>query len=454
MKIIIVGCGKVGDTLAEQLCGENNDVTVIDPSYDAVQALVNEYDIMGIVGSGTDHSVLEEAGVDKADLLIAVTGSDELNMLCCLIAKKAGDCQTIARVRNPEYNREIRYIQEELGLAMVINPEFAASVEMARILRFPSAIKIETFAKGRAEVLKFRVPEGSVLDHMMVSEITTKLHCNEVLVCTVERGEETIIPDGNFIMQERDVISVVASPKRASQFFKKIRVQTNQVGDAILVGGGKITFYLAKQLLAMGIDVKIIEKDRKRCEELSERLPQATIICGDGVDQALLMEEGLMKADSFVTLTDMDEENILLSLFAKSKRNKMKVITKINSITFDEVINKLDLDSIIYPKHVTAEHILRFVRAMKNSIGSNVETLYRLVGNKVEALEFCIRENAPVLNIPFERLKLKDNLLIGCIHRNGKIITPKGQDMLMMGDSVVVITTNKGLNDISDILRD
>ena len=217
MKIIIVGCGKVGDTLAEQLCGENNDVTVIDPSYDAVQALVNEYDIMGIVGSGTDHSVLEEAGVDKADLLIAVTGSDELNMLCCLIAKKAGDCQTIARVRNPEYNREIRYIQEELGLAMVINPEFAASVEMARILRFPSAIKIETFAKGRAEVLKFRVPEGSVLDHMMVSEITTKLHCNEVLVCTVERGEETIIPDGNFIMQERDVISVVASPKRASQ---------------------------------------------------------------------------------------------------------------------------------------------------------------------------------------------------------------------------------------------
>ena len=316
MKIIIVGCGKVGDTLAEQLCGENNDVTVIDPSYDAVQALVNEYDIMGIVGSGTDHSVLEEAGVDKADLLIAVTGSDELNMLCCLIAKKAGDCQTIARVRNPEYNREIRYIQEELGLAMVINPEFAASVEMARILRFPSAIKIETFAKGRAEVLKFRVPEGSVLDHMMVSEITTKLHCNEVLVCTVERGEETIIPDGNFIMQERDVISVVASPKRASQFFKKIRVQTNQVRDAILVGGGKITFYLAKQLLAMGIDVKIIEKDRKRCEELSERLPQATIICGDGVDQALLMEEGLMKADSFVTLTDMDEENIFLSLFA------------------------------------------------------------------------------------------------------------------------------------------
>lgn len=454
MKIIIVGAGKVGDTLADQLSGEDNDVTVVDRDYAAVQAISNEYDIMGIVGSGTDHSVLEEAGVEKADLLIAVTGSDEMNMLTCLIAKKAGNCQTIARVRNPEYNREIRYIKEELGLAMVINPEFAAAMEIARILRFPSAIKIETFAKDRVEALKFRVPEGSVLDFMTVSEITTKLRCNEVLVCTVERGEEAIIPDGNFVMRERDVISVIASPKKASQFFKKIKVQTNQVKDTMIVGGGKITFYLAKLLLSMGIDVKIIENNRDRCEHLSDLLPQATIISGDGVDQALLMEEGLMKTDSFVTLTNMDEENILLSLFARNKHTKMKVITKINSIAFDEVINKLDLDSIIYPKYVTAEHIVRFVRAMKNSIGSNVETLHHLVDNKVEALEFCIRENAPVLNVPLEKLRLKDNLLIGCINRGRKIITPKGQDMLMLGDTVVVITTNKGLNDISDILKD
>lgn len=454
MKIIIVGAGKVGDTLAEQLSGEDNDVTVVDRDYAAVQAISNEYDIMGIVGSGTDHSVLEEAGVEKADILIAVTGSDELNMLTCLIAKKAGNCQTVARVRNPEYNREIRYIKEELGLAMVINPEFAAAMEIARILRFPSAIKIETFAKDRVEALKFRVSEGSVLHNMTVSEITTRLHCDEVLVCTVERGDKAIIPDGNFVMQEKDVISVIASPKRASQFFKKIKVQTNQVRDTMIVGGGKVTFYLAKLLLSMGIDVKIIESNRERCEHLSDLLPQATIICGDGVDQALLMEEGLMKTDSFVTLTNMDEENILLSLFARNKHNKMKVITKINSIAFDEVINKLDLDSIIYPKYVTAEHIVRFVRAMKNSIGSNVETLHHLVDNKVEALEFCIRENAPVLNVPLEKLRLKDNLLIGCISRGRKIITPKGQDMLMLGDTVVVITTNKGLNDISDILKD
>lgn len=453
MNIIIVGCGKVGDTLAEQLSSEDNNVTVIDKDYNAVQTLANKYDIMGIVGSGMEHDILVEAGVSNADLLIAVTGSDERNLLCCLIAKKAGNCQTIARVRSPEFNREIRYIKEELGLAMVINPEYAAAREISRILGFPSAIKIETFAKGRAEVLKFRVPCGSALNNLLVSEITTRLHCNEVLICTVERGEQVIIPDGNFVLQEKDLVSIVASPKNAKQFFKRIRIQTNQVKDTIIIGGGKITFYLARLLLSMGIAVKIIEVKHSRCEELSELLPKATIICGDGVNKELLMEEGLEHADSFVTLTDMDEENILLSLFAKSKNNNMNIITKINSIDFDEVINTLDLDSIIYPKHVTAENIVRFVRAMKNSIGSNVETLHHLVDNRVEALEFCIRENAPVLNIPLEKLKLKDNLLIGCINRNGTIITPKGQDMLMMGDTVVVITTNKGLNDIRDILK-
>lgn len=298
------------------------------------------------------------------------------------------------------------------------------------------------------------MPEGSILHNMTVREITSRLRCDEVLVCTIERGDQAIIPDGNSVIRERDVISVIASPKRASQFFKKIKVQTNQVRNTLIVGGGKITFYLATLLLSMGIDVKIIENNRERCEHLSELLPQATIICGDGVDQALLLEEGLLTTDSLVTLTNMDEENILLSLFARNKREKIKVITKINSIAFDEVINKLDLDSIIYPKYVTAEHIVRFARAMKNSIGSNVETLHHLVDNKVEALEFCIRDNAPLLNVPLEKLRFKDNLLIGCINRGRKIITPKGQDRLLLGDTVVVITTNKGLNDIRDILKD
>lgn len=452
MKIIIVGCGKVGVTLAEQLSSEGNDIVVIDENYEKVQSISNELDIMGVVGSGSSHSVQVEAGVGTADLLIAVTGSDERNMLCCLIAKKAGNgCQTIARVRSPEYNQEIRFIREELGLAMAINPEFAAAMEMARILRFPSAIKIETFAKGRVELLQFRIAENSVLDEMRVADMDAKIRCN-VLACAVVRGEQVLIPDGNFVLKKKDIVSIVAPPKVASQFFKKIKVQTNQVRSAMIVGGSTTAYYLAKQLLFMGIDVKIIDKNRERCEHLCETLPKATIICGEGTDQGLLMEEGLATTDSFVALTNVDEENVLLSLFVRERYPKIKVITKVNNTTFDEVINKLDLDSIVYPKYVTAENIVRFVRAMKNSIGSNVETLYRLVGNRMEALEFVIRRPCSMLNVPLERLKLKKNLLIAAIYRNGVPITPKGQDEIRLGDTVVVVTTNNGLDDIEDIL--
>lgn len=454
MKIIIVGCGKVGTTLAEQLSSEGDDIVVIDQNYEKVQSVSNAFDILGVVGSGSSHSVQAEAGIESADLLIAVTGSDELNLLCCLIAKKAGNgCQTIARVRSPEYNQELRFIQEELGLAMVINPEYAAAMEMARILRFPSAIKIETFAKGRVELLQFRVAENPLLDELRIADIDARIRCN-VLVCAVVRGEQVLIPDGNFVLKKKDIVSIVAPPKTASQFFKKIKVQTNQVRDTLIVGGSTTAYYLAKQLLAMGIEVKIIDKNRERCETLSEELPRATIICGEGTDQDVLMEEGLTRTDSFVTLTNVDEENVLLSLFVKERSPRMKVITKVNSTTFDAVINKLDLDSIIYPKYVTAEYIVRYVRAMKNSIGSNVETLYRLVNNRLEALEFVIRKNAALLNTPLEKLKLKKNLLIACIYRDGVPITPKGQDMLMLGDTVIVVTTNNGLNDINDILAD
>ncbi|WP_148412188.1 Trk system potassium transporter TrkA [Murimonas intestini] len=452
MQIIIVGGGKVGSTLAEQLSKEGNDITVIDRRYEVVQNMSNEFDVMGIVGNGSSHKIQIEAGIENADLLIAVTGSDELNLLCCLIAKKAGNCQTIARVRNPEYNEEMRFIKEELGLAMAINPELASAVEMARVLRFPTAIKIETFAKGKVEVLKFKIGKGSVLNNIQVSQIATKLKC-DVLVCAVEREDDVIIPTGNTILRENDIISIVASPKHSSQFFKRINIVTNQVRNTMIAGGGEIAYYLTKQLLNMGIEVKIIEKDKARCEELSELLPKASIILGDASSQQVLMEEGLANMDSFVTLTNMDEENILLSLFARRVSN-MKVITKISSIAFNDVINHLDLDTIIYPKYVTSEYIMGYVRAMKNSIGSNVENMYRLVENKVEALEFVIREKAPVLNKTLEQLDLKENLLIGCINRNGEIITPKGQDVLKLGDTVVVVTTNTGLKDISDILRD
>lgn len=451
MQIIIVGCGKVGSTLAQQLSQEGHNITIIDLRGELVQQISNSYDVLGIIGNGASYSTQMEAGIEKADLLIAVTHSDELNLLCCLFAKKAGNCHTIARVRNPIYSQEIGFIKEELGLSMVINPEYAAATEIARILRFPTAIKIDTFAKGRVELLKFKIQPGCRLHNYTLMDISTHLRC-DVLICVVERGDEVIIPTGSFLLKEKDIISIIASPKNATDFFKKIGIETNQVKNAMLVGGGEISYYLTKQLLQMGINVKIVEKDRARCEQLSDLLPKAIIINGDGTDQSTLMEEGLVHTEAFAALTNFDEENILLSLFAKSK-SKAKMITKVNRITFDEVINQLDLESVIYPKYITAEYIIQYVRAMQNSIGSNVETLYRIIENKVEALEFLIHEDCPLVGIPLEKLELKENLLIGCINHRGKIITPRGQDIINVGDTVIVVTTNTGLHDIRDILK-
>lgn len=451
MNIIIVGCGKVGCTLTEQLNKEGHNITVIDMDKDVVQELSSKFDVMGVIGNGASHSVQLEAGIEKTDLLIAVAGSDELNLLCCLIARKAGNCHTIARVRNPIYSQEISLIKEELGLSMIVNPEYAAAAEVARVLRFPSAIKIDTFAKGRVELLKFKIQPDSKLNNFMVMDITARLHC-DVLVCAVERGDEVIIPKGSFILQEKDVISIVASPKKSAEFFNKIGVVTNQVKDALLVGGGDLSYYLTEQLLGMGISVKIIEKNRERCDELSEAFPKATIIYGDGIDQNLLMEEGLEKTQAFASLTNLDEENIMLSLFARTK-SSAKLITKVNRITFDDVIHDLDLGSVICPKYITAEYIIRYVRAMQNSIGSNIETLYKIIENKAEALEFWVREDSPVVNVPLEKLNIKDNIIICCINHNGKITIPRGQDTIQVGDTVIIVTTNTGLNDIRDILK-
>lgn len=451
MKIIIVGCGKVGLALVEQLSAEGHDVTLIDRDKSVVDAVTNKYDIMGMTGNGAAYHVQTEAGCAEADLLIAVTNSDELNLLCCMIAKKSGNCHTIARVRNPEYSQDVNSIKSNLGLAMVINPEYAAALETARLLRFPSAIKVDTFAKGRVEVLKFRIESGSILHEMRLLEIPSKLHCN-VLVCAVERGEEVIIPNGTFTLQEKDIVSIVASPKKAGEFFRKIGLETNQVRSALIVGGGDITYYLTEELLTMGISVTIIEKDESRCNFLSEKLPKANIIHGDGSDRTLLEEEGLSGTEAFLTLTNMDEENILLSLYAKS-RTSAKVVTKINRITFDEVIEQLELGSIVYPKFITAENIIRYVRAMQNSIGSNIETLYKLIENKAEALEFLIQKGSPVIGIPLQELRLKKNILICCINHGGTIITPRGQDVIQEMDTVVVVTTNTGFSDIADILE-
>ncbi len=451
MQIIIVGCGKVGATLVEQLSKEGHDITIVDLKAEPIHKIATMYDVQHIVGNGASINTQLEAGIEEADLLIAVTQSDELNLLCCLIAKKAGNVHTIARVRNPIYSKESNFIKEELGLSMIINPEFAAADEIARLLRFPSAIEIDTFDKGHIELLTFKISHDSVLNGLKVMDIMTKLHC-DVLVCSVERNEEVIIPSGLFELREHDKISFIASPRNSVKFFKKINIDTQQVRNSMIIGGGKIGFYLADKLLHMGMHVKIIERDRERCEELSELLPDATIICGDGTDKELMKEEDLAGTKSFIALTNIDEQNLLLSLYAKTQ-TKGKCITKINKIAFDEIIHNLDLDSTIYPKYITAEYILQYVRAMQNSIGSNIETLYKLCDERLEALEFLVNQDSSVTGIPLEELKLKQNLLICGITHKGKFKIPRGKDMISKGDSVIVVTTHTCLQDIKDILK-
>ena len=452
MNIIIAGCGKVGRALAEQLSREKHDITVIDRKPEAIQQITNIADVRGVVGNGASFEIQMDAGIDTADLMIAVTDADEVNILCCLIAKKAGGCQTIARVRNPVYHHEIHHIKDELGLSMVINPEWAAAMEMARLLRFPSAIDIDTFANGRIELLRFQLEEQNPLCNNKIKDLHMLSRC-EVLICIVERGNEVLIPSGEVELKAGDMISVVASPVNASRFFKTIGIETNQVKNTMIIGGGKISFYLAKRLLEMGIQVKIIEKDRDACERLCEILPKAMIINGDGTDRELLAEEGLAKAEGFAALTNMDEENVMLALYAKSM-SKAKKITKVNRNTFDTIIGSLNIGSLIYPKHITSETILQYVRAMQNSIGSNVETLYRLVDGNAEALEFVIKGKSEVTDIPLQELQLKPHILVCAINRKGKIIIPKGQDCIQEGDSVVIITTDCGAyKDIRDIMK-
>ncbi len=450
MKIIIVGLGKVGQTLAAELSREGNDITVIDNREKIVEEFASQYDLMGVTGNGASYTTQMEADIESADLLIAVTGSDELNLLCCLIAKKAGNCHTIARVRNPEYSAEVSFIKEELGLAMIINPEFAAAQEISRILKFPSAIDVDSFVKSRVELLKFRVSEQSVLNNMQISELSSHIKGN-VLICVVERGEDVIIPDGNCVLKSRDLVSIVAGARDANQFFREIGIVANQAKNIMIVGGGSIAYYVARMMISAGIRVKIVEKDLQRCEKLCDLLPKATVVHGDGTDKELLLEEGLESYESFAALTNIDEENILLSLFAK-KVGRMKLITKINRIAFDEVIRELDLDTVIHPKDITSEHIIRYVRSMKNSLGSNVETLHKIINNKVEALEFIIRKKSRVTDVPLQKLRIKKGILVACISRRGQVITPRGNDFLQVGDNVIIITQNKGLNDIEDIL--
>lgn len=452
MKVIVVGVGKTGYKLAGLLgAEEKHEVTVIDTRSESIRTIVNEWDIMGIAGNATDTDILEQAGVKDTDLLIAVTGNDEVNLLTCLLAKKMGNCKTIARVRKKEYRKSLGVFKEDLGLAMAINPEYAAASEIARVLRFPSAIQIDTFAKGRVEILKFKIQGKSPISDLKICDMSKKLNC-DILVCGVERGEKAYIPGGNFILQAGDFVSIVATPHSAADFFKTIGIKTNSVKDALIIGGGDTGYYLADMLMQSGIAVKIIEQNLSRCEELCELLPKASIINGDGTSTDLLMEEGICNYESVISLTGIDEENIMLSLFARTK-TKGKLVTKINRISYANVIESLDLDTIVNPNNITAEYIERFVRAKDNSLGGTVETMHLILDGKAEALEFKIDNTLPVCGMTLEELSLKENVIIACINREGRVILPRGKDRILSGDSVVVVTTQHGVMDIKEILK-
>lgn len=457
LNIIIVGCGKVGTTLTEQLCKEGHDITLIDKNAQKIQTLTNLYDVLGITGNGASYSVQMEAGIADADLIIAVTNSDELNLLCCTIAKRVGNCAAIARVRTPDYSTEIGYLREKLGLAMIINPELETAREAARILYLPTALEVNTFAHGQAEMAKFRIPEGNMLDGMTIAALSRNIAARNVaaniVVCAIEREGEVYIPSGNFCMEAGDTISFVASSKNTKFFMEAIGLKTNRVKDTMIIGGGKAAYYLAKELLNVGIEVKVIESDAARCEELDVLLPNAVIINGDGTDEELLKEAGIEYIESFVPLTGIDEENILLTLYARQV-SSAKVITKINRITFKEVISKLDLGSVVYPRYITAEAIIAYVRAKKNSMDSNnIQTLYHMFDSRVEAIEFRVEGESAVTNIALMDLSLKKNLLISFINRDGRIIIPTGQDCIRVGDTVMIVTTHTGFHNILDILE-
>lgn len=452
LKIVIVGCGKIGSTLTEKLYKEGHDITVVDTDGERLQTIAELFDVMGIEGNGASFQVQKDAGVENADLFIAVTDKDELNLLCCTVAHFNGSCAAIARVRNPEYSDEVGFLKSKLDLAMVINPEHQTAHEIARILSLPEALAVNSFARGSVEMVRFKIPEGCMLDGQTLAQLGSSPD-NDVLICAVERNQEIYIPGGSFALQSGDVVSFIATMPDARRFFGWIGIRTFDVRKTLIVGGGKASYYLSRLLIENGIGVKIIEKDIRRCDALGELLPQAEIICGDGTNAEILAEEEIGEADAFIPLTGTDENNVMLTLFAADVSDA-KVITQIQRKTFHNVISRLQLGSIIYPRELTAEAIVAYVRGMAASKDNdNIETLYHMFDNRVEAVEFSVRAESRATETMLMNLKLRDNTLVACIIRDGQSRIPRGQDVIQKGDNVIIVTTHMGLHVLDDILK-
>ena len=454
MKIIVLGAGKVGKALTQHLSDEDYDydVVVIDLHAEKVEAIVNQYDVLGVVGNGASYDILLEAGVNDTDIIIAVTESDELNILACLMAKKMGAKNSIARVRNPDYLKQRSFMRDQLGISMIINPELEAANEIRRILLFPSAFKVDTFVGGKIEMAEFRLRENAKLINVPLNRLY-KISKTNVLICAVRRKDVLIIPDGNTVLEQGDRIHVMGQHRDLVRFCHDINLFEQKTKRVIIVGGGRIAFYLSRQLVEQGIEVKIIENNPKSCLELSRQLPDVTIIESDGSDEEVLIEEGSENVDAFVALTGLDEENIVIALYGKQMKAK-KTVAKVTRTNFMDVLDQLDIDSIISPKNIIAGHILRFVRAKNNKDeDGGVRTLHRLVNDEVEAMEFVVTPQTCFLNKKVSEVNLKNNTLIAAISRERGFVIPKGDTQIRLKDHLVVITTNRKICNLNDLVR-
>lgn len=461
MKIIIIGNGKVGYTLAKQLSGEDHELVLIDKDYEALRNADGVLDVLCMEGSGASIQVLLDAGVRDADLTVAVTGSDELNIVCSLIAKKLGAKRTVARVRSPEYYKEANLLKREIGVNMIINPEYAAAQEISRLLRVPSAFSVEVFARGLVEMIGFPIQESDGVAGISLFEYN-KRNPNGVLMCAVVRGveEKVIVPNGRFVPQVGDLAYIIGSQQEAAKFFRSIGREHDPIRSVTVLGGSKIATYLTWAVEKVGMKVRIVEQNEEKCLELADKLPNATIIHGDGTDASIIEAENLMETDAFVALTNRDEENLLIAMTAQ-RAGVNKVVAKMNRPNYIAMTREFGLDSIFSPKEITANQISAYVRTMDNDKGNNVEHLYKLLGGAIEAVEFTASSATRFLNTPLKELNphsknpmsLREGILIAAIAREGKTIIPDGNTIIQAGDRVIVASTSKGLKDLNDILQ-
>ena len=451
MKIIIVGCGKIGRSFIESLTSEGHDLLVIDRNPTILNETTDIYDVMGVCGNAVDYDTLTEANVKDADIFVATTDSDEMNMLACFLAKKLGVKYSVARIRNPEYNdQSLGFLRQHLDLSISLNPELLIAEEISNILQLPSAVKIERFSRRNIEMVEIILPANTSLDGINLIKMREKYRAN-YLICTVQRNNTVYIPDGHFELKAGDRIGLIAEHSETKKLLDMLGLLRKKAKSVMILGGGKPSYYLAKKLIKLGVDVKIIEECLDRCEFLASELPEAVIIHGNGANQELLLEEGISSMDAFVSLTGTDEENIMLSIFA-SMQSVPKVVSKINRDELLTMAEKLGVETIVSPSHLTTNIIVRYARALENSKGSNVETLYKLMDGKAEALEFNVKSDSDVIGIPFKNIKLKANILIAGITRGNKTIIPSGNDMILAYDRVIVIAAGHRLNELDDIL--